>query len=42
LGGGIGGGPDGEVRITIDTIIAATIPAILNFLSTKEKLFKSF
>jgi hypothetical protein len=42
FGGGIGGGPDGEVRITIDAIIAAIIPAILILLSTTKKLFKSY
>ena len=40
--GGIGGGSDGDVRITIENITAAIIPAILNFLSTFEKLFKSY
>ena len=42
FGGGIGGGPDGEVRIIIDAIIAAIIPAILILLSTTKKLFKSY
>ena len=42
FGGGIGGGSDGDVRITIEVITAAIIPAILNFLSIIEKLFKSY
>ncbi len=42
FGGGIGGGPDGDVRITIEKISAPMIPAILNFLSTVQKLFKSY
>ncbi len=42
FGGGIGRGSDGDVRITIENITAPIIPAILNFLSTNEKLFKSY
>src|SRR3990172_3549968 len=42
FGGGIGGGPDGEVRITMDAIIAAIIPASLILLSTMKKLVKSY
>jgi hypothetical protein len=40
VGGGSGGGCDGELRIIAETANATTIPAILNFLFTLRKILK--